>query len=101
MDIRVTTAGQTGTIHMSGRFDFNVHRAFREAYEPLVHQKDISSIELNLASVEYMDSSALGMLLMLRERAQVEKKEVVLSKPTDTVAQILDIANFAKMFTIR
>jgi HptB-dependent secretion and biofilm anti anti-sigma factor len=97
----VTTAGATAIISMSGRFDFNVHRAFREAYDPLLPQKDISSLEIDLGGVEYLDSSALGMLLLLRERAATEGKEVVLCKPGDTVRKILDIANFAKLFTIR
>jgi HptB-dependent secretion and biofilm anti anti-sigma factor len=101
MDIRVTTAGTTATITMSGRFDFNVHRAFRETYDPLLPQKDISSLEIDLGGVEYLDSSALGMLLLLRERAATEGKEVVLCKPGATVRKILDIANFAKLFTIR
>jgi len=50
--------------------------------------------------VEYLDSSALGMLLLVRERAEAVGKPVVLSHPNPTVAQILDIANFRKLFTI-
>jgi anti-anti-sigma factor len=101
MDIRATTEGKTAIIHMSGRFDFNVHRDFKGAYDPLLQQKDINSLEIDLSGVEYLDSSALGMLLLLRERAAAEGKEVVLCKPGSTVLQILDIANFAKLFTIR
>ena len=35
-----------------------------------------------------------------RERVLAAGKTVVLSKPSKTVAQILDIANFSKLFTI-
>lgn len=94
MDIKVTTAGSVATISMNGRFDFSAHRSFKEAYDPLLQQKDITSLEINLADVVYMDSSALGMLLLLHERAQAEGKEVVLSRANSTVSQILDIANF-------
>ena len=100
MDIKVTTAEAIATIHMNGRFDFSAHRSFKEAYDPLLQQKDITSLEINLADVVYMDSSALGMLLLLHERAQANGKEVVLCRPNYTVMQILDIANFAKLFTI-
>jgi anti-anti-sigma factor len=101
MDIKVTTAGSVATISMNGRFDFGAHRSFKEAYDPLLQLKDITSLEINLADVAYMDSSALGMLLLLHERAQAEGKEVVLSRANSTVTQILDIANFGKLFTVR
>ncbi len=101
MDIKVTTAGAVATIRMDGRFDFGAHRAFKEAYDPLLQQKGLTSIEIDLANVAYMDSSALGMLLLLHERAEAEGKEVVLCRPTSNVMQILDIANFGKLFTIR
>jgi len=101
MEIKVTTAGSVATLYMNGRFDFSAHRSFKEAYDPLLLQKPITSLEVNLSNVAYMDSSALGMLLMLHERAQALGKEVVLSRANTTVMQILDIANFGKLFTIR
>ena len=100
MDIKVTIAGSVAKIHMKGRFDFIVHRAFKEAYDPLLNQNGVSSLEIDLGEVEYLDSSALGMLLLVRERAEAQGKPVVLSHPNATVAQILDIANCKKLFTI-
>ena len=101
MDVKVTTAGSVAIINMKGRFDFSAHRVFKDAYEPLLLQKESTTLEINLADVAYMDSSALGMLLLLHERAQAVGKEVVLSRANSTVLQILDIANFGKLFTIR
>lgn len=101
MDIKVTTADSVATLTMSGRFDFSAHRSFKDAYDPLLKQKGITHLEINLADVAYMDSSALGMLLLLHERAQAEGREVVLCRANPTIMQILDIANFAKLFTIR
>jgi anti-anti-sigma factor len=101
MDIKSSTAGAVANIQMNGRFDFTAHRLFKEIYDALLQQKEITSIEVNLGGVEYLDSSALGMLLMLRERAQALGKDVVLCRPNSTVEQILDIANFRKLFTIR
>ena len=101
MNINVSTSGPVATLHMNGRFDFNAHRSFKEAYDPLLQQKNVSSIEINLAGVDYLDSSALGMLLLLRERAEAEGKAVLLVRPSATLLQILDIANFKKLFTIR
>ena len=100
MDIKVTTAEPVATLSMSGRFDFGSHRSFKQAYDLLLPQKAITRLEINLADVTYMDSSALGMLLLLHERAQAEGKEIVLTRANPTIRQTLDIANFGKLFTI-
>ena len=100
MGINTKVAGNIATIHMTGRFDFNVQREFKEAYDPQLNNTVIAALEVNLAEVDYLDSSALGMLLMLRERATTSGKPLKLCKPNPSVAQILEIANFAKLFTI-
>lgn len=100
MSINTTLNGSTATINISGRFDFNVQRDFKNAYASHLESPAIKEVEVNLASVEYLDSSALGMLLMLRERAATAGKGLKLCKPSTSVAQILDIANFSKLFTI-
>lgn len=100
MGVNASVVGNTSTISMSGRFDFNVQRDFKEAYDPQLENAAVSAIEINLAGVEYLDSSALGMLLMLRERAMAAGKSLKLCKPSASVMQILEIANFSKLFTI-
>ena len=100
MGINTKVAAKVATIHMTGRFDFNVQRDFKEAYDSQLNNAAIEALEVNLAEVDYLDSSALGMLLMLRERATAAGKTLKLCKPNPSVAQILEIANFAKLFTI-
>ena len=100
MGISTSVIGNTATISMTERFDFNVQRDFRDAYDSHLTNAAVVAIEVNLAGVDYLDSSALGMLLMLRERATAAGKSLKLCKPTAGVAQILEIANFSKLFTI-
>ena len=100
MGINTKVAGNIATIQMTGRFDFNVQREFKEAYDSLINNSAVGVIDVNLSGVDYLDSSALGMLLMLRERSSAAGKSLKLSKPTPGVEQILEIATFAKLFTI-
>lgn len=100
MEIKQTRADDVATLFLSGRFDFSSHRAFKEAYSACLADAGVNTLEVNLAHVAYLDSSALGMLLMLRERGETLNKKVVLRNPNEIVAQILDIANFNKLFTI-
>jgi HptB-dependent secretion and biofilm anti anti-sigma factor len=87
-------------LRLSGRFDFSLFRSFRALYEPLLDDADINVIELDFAAVEYLDSAALGMLLMLRDKGAKLGKKVVLSHCSSTVQQLLEVANFHQLFEI-
>jgi anti-anti-sigma factor len=54
-----------------------------------------------MAGVEYLDSSALGMLLILKERAGATNKRVAITNCRGAVKQVLDIANFGKLFPMK
>ncbi|MDP2882771.1 MAG: STAS domain-containing protein [Azonexus sp.] len=88
------------SIKLAGRFDFNTHREFRAAYEPLVTDSAVRAVAVDFAGVDYLDSSALGMLLMLRDKLGGANKEVALTGVRGNVKQVLDIANFGKLFQI-
>ncbi len=100
MQIATRTEGQRAILRLSGRFEFSAHREFREAVDQVLRQDGIDDLVVDLMGLDYVDSSALGMLLMLRERAMGAKLGVVLAKPRGMVRQALDIAHFEKLFTI-
>jgi anti-anti-sigma factor len=99
MQTNVTNRDGNAVIVLQGRFDFNAHREFREAVDQAV--KDAAAqIHVDLGGVDYLDSSALGMLLMLRDKAKSAGKEVALSNARGAVKQVIDIANFGKLFAL-
>lgn len=100
MDIVTMNLDNKATIRLSGRFDFNDHRVFKSTYVQILQQDKITTLEVDLGDVNYIDSSALGMLLLLREQALAAGKTVALVRPNKTVQQILEIANFGKLFNI-
>jgi len=85
------------TIHMAGRFDFSTHRDFVSAYKE--YPKGERYFVVDLKGADYMDSSAMGMLLQLREYGKSDK-EVCLINGNDGIREILRIANFDKLFSI-
>ncbi|MEO8040892.1 MAG: STAS domain-containing protein [Betaproteobacteria bacterium] len=101
MQTAVETSENRMVIRLTGRFDFNSHRTFREAYEPALGEATVHELEIDFGHVDYVDSSALGMLLMLKEKAQSMSKSVTLANCRGTVKQVLDIANFGKLFAMR
>lgn len=101
MQVTKIIDGGKAVMKLSGRFDFNTHRDFREGFEAILKNADVRSLDLDFSDVDYMDSSALGMLLLLNERAMARNISLSLVGCAGVVKQILDIANFGKLFTIR
>lgn len=101
MLIRETRNNASATLALEGRFDFNSHRDFRGAYDGLLGDPAMREIVIDFARVDYLDSSALGMLLLLREKAESSGKSVALAGLQGTVKQVLEIANFQRLFTMK
>lgn len=100
MQTNVSIKDGEALVKLSGRFDFNAHRDFRAAYEPLMDNAELQAVTIDLGSVDYLDSSALGMLLMVRDKAGTANKKLTLANAQAGVKQVLDIANFGKLFQI-
>ena len=94
----VSPDGQKLTISIKGRFDFGKHQEFRESYERL--NKTPEYIVVDLKEATYLDSSALGMLLLLRDHAGGEKSDIRVINGSSDVRKILAISNFDKLFDI-
>jgi len=85
-------------IRVSGKFTHAVHAEFTDAYKSLPASNRRKYI-IDLSATEYMDSAALGMLLILRERAGAEQAQITLLGAVNEVKKILDISGFDKLFT--
>jgi anti-anti-sigma factor len=55
---------------------------------------------LDLSEIEFIDSSGLGMLLLLRETATDQGSEIVLRNPRDKVMRIFKACKYDSLFTI-
>lgn len=93
-----STYVDTLKIIISGKFTHAVHPEFTSAYKSLPPSNRRKYI-IDLAAAEYMDSAALGMLLVLRERSGGDHSQITLSGAKDDVKKILDISGFERLFT--
>lgn len=94
-------SGERATLKLGGRFDFHSHRDFNSAYETILEIGSVREIVIDMGEVDYLDSSALGILLLLREKAEGSGKKVVLAGLKGMAKQVLEIANFGKLFAIQ
>jgi len=95
---QTSTDGATVTIQINGRFDFKVHREFRQVYEQT--QRPDAIYIVDLGRTEYLDSSALGMLLLLREHAGGDQAKIRIVHCSPEIRKILTIANFHQLFSV-
>ena len=95
----ISPDGNQVTIYIQGRFDFSAHQEFRSAYEKLASTP--TQYRVDLQGTSYLDSSALGMLLLLRDFAGGEKSVIQIVNSTPDVKKILLISNFEQLFDIQ
>jgi anti-anti-sigma factor len=93
----VSDGGNSVLISINGRFDFNAHHDFRNIYR---NEKSDAKYTIDMSGTEYIDSSALGMLLLLREHAGNESANITIVGCNDDIKKIFAISNFEKLFEI-
>ncbi len=89
----------TISISISGRFDFAVQNEFRDSYYSTGPDDGVRFV-IDMANASYMDSSALGMLLMMREHLGGNNASITLSNCMAEIRNILTVANFQSLFKV-
>jgi anti-anti-sigma factor len=98
MDAKLTIDGGIAVIQLSGRFDFSAYRDFRNCYEAALAEPRLQEIRIDLELVDYLDSSALGMLLLLKDYADARGVAMALANCRGAVKETLEVASFGAMF---
>jgi anti-anti-sigma factor len=91
--------GKILVIDVGNKFDFSKVEEFRNAYAEL--KEETTHIAVELSRTEYMDSSALGMLLNMQKALNERKLSYSIENARPQVAKILKISRFDKKFEIK
>jgi len=98
MNITQDKAGGKSIIHLDGRFDFGSRKTFKEAIDQVAEEGSL--VVLDLEKVTFVDSSALGLLVISHQNLKNKKVPLYLVNPQTYVKQVLDLANIGKMIPI-
>ncbi|MBN4079361.1 STAS domain-containing protein [Beggiatoa alba] len=93
----VSADAKTVVIKISGRFDFAVQNEFRDCYYNSSSGEKAEFI-IDMSGANYMDSSALGMLLMMREYLGGNAANISINNCSPDIKNILTVANFQSLF---
>ncbi len=88
------------TLQLPERFDFGYHSEFTEQYQTKLADENVTAITLDFSRVGYLDSSALGMMVMFQKQAKSQNVPVKIKGANDSAKEILQIANFDRLFSI-
>lgn len=86
-------------VSMRGKFTFGDHSAFREVLAKL-SSADAQHIVFHMAQVEFVDSAALGMLLLAHDEAEKLNKKIVISGAMGQVRKMFEMAKFNSLFNM-
>ena len=91
--------GEELIISVKGRFDFSALQVFRNAYENI--ESSPKKYVVDLRDSDYLDSSALGMLLALRDFAGGDAADIKIINCNPDVKKILMITKLEELFEVK
>lgn len=95
---KLSDSGDVLTIKIIGKFQFPMASDFRKAYTDI---DQVQEYVLDLEDSDYLDSSALGMIIALWEFVERNKNRIKIINANEEVIQILESANFDQLVTLR
>lgn len=99
MEFTQHTGNGLFNITLTGSFTFNDHDKFRSILET-IGQPGIQRVSFNMAQVEFVDSAALGMLMLARDEANKHERTLVISGATGQVKKMFELTRFERLFTL-
>ena len=90
--------GDRAQVVLPNRFDYGYHKEFQRQCTEYIASETIAAIVFDFSRVEYLDSAALGMMMMWQRRAASVNKKMMIKGAKGATAQILAMANMQRIF---
>ena len=90
--------GEGLMIEVIGYFSLDLHNDFRRAYEDA--GKVFRRYAINMQRCEGISSVGLGMLLLLKDYAQLDRDDLLIIHCPPAVRNVLNYSSFDQIFTI-
>jgi len=101
MPATVEFTGDIARLILSGDFDFSTQEDLSNAIEKVLNANAMREIYVDLTDATFIDSSAIGALLRLREGALANDKSLSLWNCNEQIREIFTIGGFDQLFVLR
>jgi anti-anti-sigma factor len=88
-------AGETTVVTLAGELDMAATFRLEPELERLTREEDVSALVIDMQDVEFIDSSALGLLLATQQRLRAEGLRFLLANPSGSVRRMLELTGIA------
>ena len=95
MKITQEINNKKATLKLEGNFTYTQRRAFQEVLKT-VCTDPVEEVVIDLSQVAFLDSAALGLLMISHRQLEAERRKLSLAYPQPTVRQIIELANLHK-----
>jgi anti-sigma B factor antagonist len=98
---QVRAVAATAVIELSGDVDGSAADTLTSAYQSAVAAADTSTVVLDFAAVDYINSTGIALIVSVLARARAERRKVVASGLSDHYREIFDItrlSDFIELF---
>lgn len=99
MGISVEDGDRGPVVQLTGDLDLPGGDALEALVTPMIN--DGTVVEIDMAEVEFLDSSGLGALIVLSQLASEGGGNVVLRDPSKAVMSALNLTHTADIFTLK
>ena len=99
MEITIRDEANVTILALKGRLDLSTGSAVKEQVKNLF-EKEKTMIHLNLAEVEFINSSGLGSLVSIMKEVRLRKGRLTLSNLDSYVQEIFEITQLSHIFEI-
>ena len=98
MTYKVTEEGDTSTVFLDGEIDMDKTEGAKEVIFPLIDAG--KNVNLNLSSVQYMDSSGISVLIESHQKAMELGTKVTLKEISKSVLKVIMMAKLEQILNL-
>ncbi|MBO4980149.1 MAG: anti-sigma factor antagonist [Clostridia bacterium] len=93
--------GQTLTVTLKGEIDHHSAVKMRSGIDKLLEESRPSTLILDLGSIEFMDSSGLGLIMGRYKKMNELGGELIVCNPSDSILKIFRLAGLGRFIKIQ
>lgn len=98
-DMTVATEGDSAVIDLSGDLDFHTARRLREKLLEL-HAAGVTKVVLDMASLDFIDSSGLSVLVAGLKRLRNSEGSLSLTAVPEQTRRVLEVSGLSRVLSI-
>jgi anti-sigma B factor antagonist len=99
LSLSVRHVDHAAVVTIGGELEYGTAARLRAALLE-ISQSDASRLVLDMAGVDFLDSSGISLLIQAKQRFDAQGSVFVLRRPQSRVTRVLEVAGVADLFTI-